>query len=409
MTSYVGSDRNLLLAIGDASYAPNVTRFGLQSAVGGLVKALHSSEAETPRGKLLEAFAHAETAVENAKRENQYTGPTGAALVVAIVHPDGVTVGRLGGGRVHLLVDGRLIALFEGPGLSFLGSGSGEPEICEHLTPMQPGDKVLILSEQAYSGTLGQLPELASKKAPQLAAVRILEAARRRGNRGSLANMVLQLTDPDRHQAVELGTGRPPLSNRLETPDRGRYRSAIYEPPPKGPVMGLLGLLLAAFVGGGVVAFIQVLGWGAAPPPEPADAESTAKVSRFDNNETEEDREDVVEWDALIEMDVAMEDQPTGDAEQIHAIFMQDSLKAAARSLRRYAKRRAARHDEDAFVHLDAWVRANRTPHTLAVLDRVLQTKLHFRLRRWVGKTLSSIALECVSRPDRGHDAGPTP
>ena len=69
LTTYVGATRHHLLAIGDATYAPNITRFGLQAAIAGAVKGFQASTALAPRGKLLDAFAAARTAVENAKKK----------------------------------------------------------------------------------------------------------------------------------------------------------------------------------------------------------------------------------------------------------------------------------------------------------------------------------------------------
>jgi hypothetical protein len=98
LTTYVGSARYHFLAIGDANYAPNITRFGLQATIAGAVRGFQSSQALSPREKLTDTFTAARNAVEAARTENQYTSPTGAALTVAIVHPEGVCVGRMGGG-----------------------------------------------------------------------------------------------------------------------------------------------------------------------------------------------------------------------------------------------------------------------------------------------------------------------
>ena len=264
LTTYVGATRHHLLAIGDATYAPNITRFGLQAAIAGAVKGFQASTALAPREKLLDAFAAARTAVENAKKENQYTNPTGAALTIAIVHPEGVCVGRLGGGRVHLFLGQQLHALFEGPGLSFVGGGAEEPEISEHHTALDPGDKVVVLSEQSYGGTLGQLPELVGRKAPQLAAVRVVEAARRRGQRESLAALVLQIKMRDSQTGIDL-RGSQDGSTGPNGQGRGPYRSSIYGPPARHPFSNLLMVLLAAFLGGGAVGLYHAMSEKEAP------------------------------------------------------------------------------------------------------------------------------------------------
>ena len=407
MTTYVGASEHLLLAIGDASYAPNVTRFGLQAAVGGIVKAFQQSQALTPRDKLIESFAVAANAVEAAKRENQYTSPTGAGLTVAVVHANGVCVGRLGGGRVHLMVDGQLHALFEGPGLSFLGSGSAEPEISEHEAPLKPGDKVIVLSEQAYGGTLGQLPELTGRKAPQLAAVRIVEAARRRGQRESLAALVLQLKDPDSLRGIDF-SGPPATSTGPEGHGRGAYRSSLYGPPKRHPASGLIPLLIAAFIGGGLVALTQSVNWGDDPAEKNRrpTVSDTAAPLRVDIGVYEPD----VGEDDLFEEDEATSiEQPLGDAEGIHAIFIQEDVHVAARALKRYARGAMKRRGKDAFRHLTQWFRTNKDTHSVNVLEAVLQRKLHFKLRRWVGQMLAEMAREALNRPEDNRESGPTP
>ena len=407
LTTYVGASRHHFLAIGDATYAPNVTRFGLQAAIAGAVKGFQASQALAPREKLTDAFAAARNAVENAKIENQYSNPTGAALTIAVVHPEGVCVGRLGGGRVHFFLGNQLHALFEGPGLSFVGGGAQEPEISEHHTALEPGDKVVILSEQSYGGTLGQLPELVGRKAPQLAAVRVVEAARRRGQRESLAALVLQIKMRDSQHGIDLRESQAP-STRNNDHGRSTYRSSIYGPPNKSPFSNLLMILLAAFIGGGSVGLYHALGEKEAV--EPARSESNAKPeTKQPIEDFQLPEEDTLEPDTELNVPEEPEEQTVGDAERIHAIFMQSEMRAATRALRRYARRRVRLYPEEPFVHLTQWVRVNPTEHTIAVLETVLQKKLHFQLRRWTGRMLAELARKALNPPADNHAAEPMP
>jgi hypothetical protein len=408
LTTYVGSARYHFLAIGDANYAPNITRFGLQATIAGAVRGFQSSQALSPREKLTDTFTAARNAVEAARTENQYTSPTGAALTVAIVHPEGVCVGRMGGGRVHLLLGGQLHALFEGPGLSYVGGGAEEPEISEHLSALSPGDKVITLSEQAYGGTLGQLPELTGRKAPQLAAIRVVEAARRRGQRESLAALVLQIKDRDSQLGIDLRGAQIDATGPSEQ-GRSPYRSSIYGPPRKNPLSSLLVLLMAAFIGGGAVGLYHAMSEkdAKAPGDAPQSVEKESPVLLPDTT---------LKMDDLVEPDVAdsvIEEEPEepsmGDAERIHAIFLQDTMRGATRALRRYARRRVKYHSNDAFVHLTEWVRLNSTENTIAVLEAVLQKKLHFELRRWVGHRLAELARKALHATEDNHVVPPKP
>jgi hypothetical protein len=171
---------------------------------------------------------------------------------------------------------------------------------------------------------------------------------------------------------------------------------------------GLLPLLIAAFIGGGLVALTQVVDCGDRPAEEnrrmTSSAPSTPETVDIGVYEP-----DVGEDDSFEEEDAESTEQPVGDAEGIHAIFIQDDVHAAARTLKRYSRRAMERRGKNAFVHLTQWVRTNRDTHTVNVLEAVLQRKLHFKLRRWVGQMLAEIARDALSRREGNHESGPTP
>ncbi len=388
LTSYLGSGALHVMVIADASVAPVPTAYALQATTSAIVASIRRSPVPDFRQRVQDAFLAADAAVRNASREQQLTHTTGAAATVAVVHPGGVVMGSVGGGRAYVWLNGSVEPFLETVPIGFVGDGTTKPLIEEFPSPPEEGMRVLLLSSATYRGVAGKVPELMSRHEPQLATIRITEAARRRGCLGALASLILEcqpigpgpdlpvLDGPDHRPAASLEVAGI-RSLRRALPRRERARGGIW-----------LALALSLAAGSGAA----ILNMPHSEPSEP-DA-TTADVTPSTPMDTTPAAPDTLA--EVVATDIGFEDTapPVAPAEdlEIRDTFYRLSVKEAAKLLKKYILRRYRKVGKRVFMDLDRWVEVHANRHVVRVLGEALNLHLRRRSRAWVSKTLSRLA-----------------
>jgi hypothetical protein len=408
VVSYAGMGVRHVLALADASTGPMPTRMAPQRAAAALVARLRTSLYMTAEERLLEAFSDAHDAVRQAAVGTHAQGRAGAGLVAALVDAGGVTFGRIGAGRAFLVLDGHARAVFDAMAHGLVGDGRTLPQIVRHDRPLPPGARVVLISDGAAHAVAGDLADLVVRAPPQLAAVRVVEAARHRGRREGLACLVLEVvTDLLRshHPAVEKVTApeEAPLTDErglVRTPPRRPRR--IQTATGRGSAGGLWLALLASMAVGAVTALLTHP-MGPAPqaastapearpqatPVAPAQAadvpapQALAAAASPDSGDGSPD--------ASGDEDAATQALPPKVAESLERAFAADSVKHASWALRRHLRKRFRRIGYPAYDEASAWVRAHRSPRVVAVLAYLLKGKPPQRTQRWLAKLLPEL------------------
>ena len=397
LTSYLGSGALHVMVIADAAVAPVATAYALQVTTSEIVASIRRSPVRDLRQRMRDAFAAADAAVRQASIEQRLTHTTGAAATVAVVHAGGVVMGSVGGGRAYVWDGATLHAFLEVVPNGFVGDGMTPPLIEEFPHPPKEDTRVLLLSSETYRGVAGQIPELISRHEPQLATIRITEAARRRGCLGALASLILecQATGVPPDLPILDGPGhRQPSERPLEGQRASRPPPLVRHRNPRGGMWVALALSLAA---GSVAALLSM------PHPAPTTPVATTDVVRPPPPPPRPPEPDTL---AEVRTDVVIAPQdtapPVPEAEdiEIRDTFYRVNPKQAARLLRKYILKRYRKVGKRVFEELDRWVAVNANAHVIKVLREALNLHLRRRSRAWVSKTLADLAERALrSRP----------
>jgi len=422
VTAYAGLGTRHVMVVADAAFGPMSTRAAPQTAASALVARVRTSLFRTARERLQEALADADRAVSEAATGTHAHGQAGCGLVCVYFDLGGATFARVGGGKAYVVVDRDCEAIFDRPAAGYIGDGVSQPEIRAQLGALPRGARIVLLSDATASAVAGDLAAVIAGLPPQLAAVRVVEAARRRGKREALACLILELhTDLARpyHPSVARA-GRyaeQPLMGVPGVPDppvrpKPRPRPAIYQPPDgferRGARGGLVwGVLLALCLGIGVAIMVR--------PWEPAKPEPEVTVGQLIDQTV--DQMPVVDAGPqlpLADIPVAEGALPGRDAsvasidefdegpaaqspprnkveEDIAAAFAKATPKAAAIHLLRHLRKRFKRIGYPAYDEVSAWVKRNKSRHVVETLAYIMKGKHPFRTRRWLSKLMPDL------------------
>ncbi len=374
-----------ILTDGTAGEAPS--RLAAQTAATAALARIRSSVEIDLRQTIDGAFAEARQAIKRALTGSALEGRTQVAMVVVIVDAHGLIAARSGKGRVYLLRGERLEGLFQAPSL---GGLDADVEIRKFDQALAQGDRLLILSESTVRPLAADLERLARGGPAQLAASRLADAARRRGQLDALSVHLIEasgeLPREGPHPALaRMSRDRPrtfdPDGNVLGRPQP----SPSLEGRPASPLVGLLIWFGLASLLGVVIA----LGMRDRPPESPA-AKTTPPVIIAPPPEVSPTAVDA----ALPTPDVApsradVDVEPSVD---LGHLFEADTPSRLARQIRNHITRNFPEQGEAVFENLESEILARRGDRRLieALLELVQETELK-RTSRWATALLQKL------------------
>lgn len=380
----LGSRHLLILADGAAGEVPS--RLAAQTACAAALARIRASVLPDFSATLEEAFGEANAAVRRVLIGTAAEGKGQAALLVVVIDAAGVAAARVGGGRVYLLRGERLDPLYRGAGPEGLGgpaTARTEPEIVAAGEALGTGDRILVLSESAVRPLAADLERLGSGAPPQLAASRMADAARRRGQLDPISVHVVEIAgDAPRmgpHPAIaRIERGKP----RTFDPEGrllGRSAPSAAVPAKKAEAGLVAWFLLALLCGAGVALVVDATRAPSRgePAPEPLPVVIVGLDAR-----------DADEGEVGAERDVREVETVALDPEAVAAL-QGESARQLARDLKNLITRRFPDEGEAVFEKIEAAIVAHgRDPKVIeALLELVREPELK-RTARWVQELL---------------------
>lgn len=384
-TAYAGLGTKHVLVLADGSAGEVGSRLAAQTASASAMARIRSSVLPDMESTLYEAFGEAHQATRRVLLGTGLADKAGASLLVVVVGADGLVVGRVGGGRVYLLRGDRLDPMFSATSGEVVGVGDHEPEIVVANTVLGIGDRLLVLNEAAARPLAADLDRLGRGGEAQLAASRLADAARRRGQLDPVSVQVIDIAgDSPRlgpHPALMRLAREPADTFGLEGRRLGRRRRAEGSSAPSNDraegsglaiVLGLGGLL------GALVAMLVHSPESLPPPPEPA----TAEVVQMEVVET------VQASEAPDTITPEVEAAPVV-AQELLEIFAPESPRAIARNVRGYVTRNFPTEGEAVFTNLEEAIGVvGAEPKIIEALLELMREPELKRTAKWVSELL---------------------
>ena len=266
-----GTRHVVILADGAAGFVP--TRLAAEVAVAAALGRIRSSALPDMRQVVTEAIGEAHHAVRRALIGTAAEAEGGASILVVVLEGVGVLAARVGRGRLYVVGKDR-----RGGARVLLSAGSeavlgrlgplGTIDVVE--TPLTLGDRLVMLSESALRPLAADLAQLVVGQPAQLAAQRVADAARRRGEADAIGCAVLEWNmDAPRAAHPSLGLIDPnagresPLAGSARAKRAARHASRSPSGSPGGMAVWFL---VAALLGVGAALIVY------APPDDPSGA-----------------------------------------------------------------------------------------------------------------------------------------
>ncbi|MFO0749918.1 MAG: hypothetical protein U1F43_30250 [Myxococcota bacterium] len=398
-SAYAGLGARHLLLVGDGGVGAVPSRLAAQVACSAALARMRASVFPELSAQIEEAFAEAHGAVRRSLVGTPAADKGGASRVRVVIDSDQVVAARVGGGRVYVMRGDRLEALFREAGPGMLGQGQIYPEVAELRTPMEQGFRVVVLSESAMRATGADLYQLVHAAAPQLAATRLAEAARRRGQHDPIAVHVLEVQsdDPrpadrphpalariarDRPRTIDsdgtvIGTQRGPRAARASEALDPRRAQA-------GRDTGwLLWFFVAVALGAGAALIVHRGKPGPTIVQGPPDAGLTLVAEAPDASAAE-----------VVAPDTSPPDEEVAapEAPEVTAIFEAETTERLALNIRNHITRSFPSDGEAVFARLEAAVLARRKdPKVVEALVELLKEPELKRTARWVQGVLPKL------------------
>jgi len=386
-SAYAGLGARHLVLLGDGAAGAVPSRLAAQVACSSALARMRASVFRELGAQIEEAFAEAHGAVRRALIGTAAEDKGGASLVLVVVDSASVVAARVGGGRVYLLRGHRLEPLFREAGPGILGQGQAWPEVVEVRDHLAAGDRLLVLSESTVRVTGADLMQLVRDPPAQLAAARLADAARRRGQHDPIAVHIVEVqsdaTRPadrphpaiarlarDRPATIDsdgsvIGAARAARADRLEHIGRGRAQRQS----------GWILWFVIAVVAGAGAALVASGGGPATTPRVDPDAAPVATAIT-----------DVVE---PTEVAAAPEVVAPPEPPELAALFAADTKERLARNLRNHVTKSFPSKGDAVFVELEAAVLARRRdPLVVQALVELLKEPELKRTARWVQELL---------------------
>jgi len=388
--AYAGLGMRHLMLIADGADGPVPSRLAAQVATSATLARFRASLFPHTAEQLEEAFHEAHQAVRRGALGSHAEGGAGASMIGVVIEAGGVTAARIGGGRVYLITGGAVRPLFRDDGRGTVGDGETRAETASYTEPLPRGARIILMTEAVARAVVADVDQLAGSAPAQLAAGRLADAARRRGQYAALAVQVVEVqhipTRPGPHPAVgrlQRGAGRTLSAD-------GRWLGSHQDSwararRTRGDAGWILWFFIAVILGAGA-ALIAQPGDAAAPPEEAAPTLRQHPPTTATPIEAEPDAE-------VARAPTAPEPTlPAGlsaeQAQEIAAIFAREPTSRASRALRNYITRRYARDGEQVFADLEAWILARNDPEIVATLVDAMQDQRLRRTHRWISELL---------------------
>jgi hypothetical protein len=395
-TAYAGLGTRHVLVLADGSAGEVGSRLAAQTAASCAMARIRGSVLPDLGMTLEEAIGEAHQATTRVLLGTGLEQKSGASLLVVVLDASGLVAARVGGGRVYLLRGDRLDALYSSAGPEILGVGDVEPEIVISSIVLGIGDRILILSEAAARPLAADLERLGRGGPPQLAASRLADAARRRGQLDPVSVHIIDIAGDSPRTGPHPALARI-ARERADTfdPDGrllGRQRRTERHGPTSGgsgtdgPGLGILaglgavlGALLAFVIhGNDTPAVVQAPRAAVIVDVEPEPAETVP---------------DVVEVAAPAPVEVAPE---------LVELFAPDTPRGVARNIRNYVTRRFPEDGDAVFVRLEEAIIARGTePKVIEALLELMREPELKRTAKWVQELLPRLYAKA------GGDAAP--
>jgi len=284
--------------------------------------------------------------------------------------------------------------LFREAGPGMLGQGQAYPEVVEVRAPLGPGDRVVVLSESAVRATGADLLQLVHDPPPQLAAGRVADAARRRGQHDPIGVHVLEVQSG---HARPVGSPHPAIARiareRPRTVDSdgtligGSARAARAErldrlgaPPAR---VSWLAVFFVAALAGVAVALATRGGDTPRPATRAPDITVTSVMIEADTHEADEGVPEVEPAEAPPE------------APEVTALFEADTKERLAKNIRNHVTKTFPSDGDAVFTRLEAAVLARRKdPMVVQALVELLKEPELKRTTRWVQELLPRLVAD---------------
>ncbi|MCB9733530.1 MAG: protein phosphatase 2C domain-containing protein [Deltaproteobacteria bacterium] len=403
--AYAGLGARHLLVIADGADGPVPTRLAAQVAASAAVARFRASVFPRTEEQLEEAFTEAHHAVRRGAIGSHAEGQSGASMVAVVIEGRAISAARIGGGRVYILDEDHVHALFRDGGEGFVGDVRFPTELAIHDNPLRKGARVIMMSESVARGVIADFEQLAGEPPPQLSAARLVEAARRRGQYAALTAQVVEV-----QQAVGRGGPHPAVSRLGRATRRtlsadGRWLGKETESgstarsQARAEAGWALWFALAVLLGAGAALIAH---GGGDDPAQGADAQ----VARAVTTPMPEIHLDPPTRPAPPPPDVV--DAPPSSGltldveEEIGALFDKGSPPRSARALKNYITKRYPIDGDGVFADLEAWIMAHDDPSVVATLLELVQEEKLKKTQRWITELLPRLY-----QADAGADAAP--
>ncbi len=438
-----------VLVVADGGAGLPATRAAADAAVRAVAHVCRTSCTSRPSALLGEACGVAHRAVLDLAAESDSSRRIGAHLVAAFVTGGLAAVARAGRAAAYHVRAARAEAVFSDHGATPdgfapapLGLGADAPPPVEiEVITLAPGDR-LVLTTMALPNSVDHLSlaRTAWTFAPQVAAIRLADMARRAGQK-SIAVQVLRRDNAAMGEALEL----------LHPTRQRDLRSGAFGPLGEGrrrsrrPLLVGLGATLAALLATGLAVFHLTNGAtrpvneplpAPLPAPPAPDVVTTGEAPSEDNLGALEDSHPttpppLVTPRILGPGELAAEPpylagdppppapaEPTTDTppqnehhDELRAIFAGDP-ETAASALRRHIVDNFRQRGERVFTELEEYLTQNRARHEITVLLTLLDSRPPPRTRKFLLDLLPALIAD-PPRPERSQtttpDAAPPP
>lgn len=397
-TAYAGLGMKHVLVLADGSAGEVGSRLAAQTASASAMARIRSSVLPDMESTLYEAFGEAHQATRRVLLGTGLADKAGASLLVVVVGADGLVVGRVGGGRVYLLRGDRLDPMYSATSGEVVGVGANEPEIVVANTVLGIGDRLIVLNEAAARPLAADLERLGRGGEAQLAASRLADAARRRGQLDPVSVQVIDIAgDSPRigpHPALMRLAREPADTFGLEGRRLGRRRRAEGSSGPTTERAEGSGLVIVLGLGGLLGALVAMLvhapeGTGVRPEPGGAEVEVAELV---EVEETNEPPPDTVEPEVEAAPQVAAE---------LLEIFAPESPRAIARNVRGYVTRNFPTDGEAVFTKLEEAIAVvGAEPKIIEALLELMREPELRRTAKWVSDLLPRLYAKAGAAAD---------
>lgn len=388
-TAYAGLGSRHLLLAADGAAGPVPSRLAAQIATAAAAARFRASVFPSAGEQLVEAVAEAHQAVRRGALGTHAEGQAGASLTVVVVEPSGVTAARVGGGRVYIMVEGRLHSLFRDEGRGHVGDQVTAAEIASYNDPLPTGSRIIAITESVVRSVAADLDQLAAGPAPQLAAARIAEAARRRGQYEPLAVQVCEIQEtPTRfgHHPAFARIDR--AASRTLTADgrwlgkgEGARARAHAHGSGRAETGWIVWFFVAALLGAGAALIVNSGVASVAQAPIAVDVSPDASATAAEP--TPPPNPELA--DALdAPPDAEPEALPAEVAAEIAALFDHGSPNRTARAVRNYITRRWPRDGDRVFTDLERWIGGQNDPAIIAALLELMKDRDLKRTVKWL-------------------------